>query len=74
VIGPSDALQVARVADGVLFVVQAGKVRLKLLTRACSDLSEMGANMLGTVFNREKLSKDQRYYYHEYYRGKERKY
>ena len=67
VIGPFDSLQIAQAVDGVLFVVQAGKVKNNLLTKARNSLNQMGATMLGTVVNCEKMSKDEQYYYHDYY-------
>lgn len=63
----SDALALARIADGVLFLVHAGKTHKAYAKKAMHDLSNMGARILGVVLNRAKQSKRERRLSKKYY-------
>jgi Mrp family chromosome partitioning ATPase len=51
----SDAAALGAVADGVVLVVEAGRTKKPVLTRAVDLLRKAGARVLGTVLNRRRL-------------------
>jgi len=51
----SDAAAIGAVADGVVLVVEAGRTKKPVLTRAVDLLRKAGARVLGTVLNRRRL-------------------
>ncbi len=53
----SDALTLARMAEGVLLVVKSGKVLLKHTSSAKQLLEQQGAHVLGAVLNQRKSSR-----------------
>jgi succinoglycan biosynthesis transport protein ExoP len=60
----SDALAIARLADGVVLVVDSNKTSKQFVRRACTRLSEARANIIGVVLN--KSMADGGYYKHYY--------
>lgn len=53
----SDALTLARMVEGVLFVVKSGKVLQKHAISAKQQLEQEGAHILGAILNHHKKSK-----------------
>ena len=51
----SDAAALGAVADGVVLVVEAGRTKKPVLTRAVDLLRKAGARVLGSVLNRRRL-------------------
>jgi len=51
ILAASEALELARVADGVLLVTKAAKTRTKLVSKAMSALLRAHANVVGLVMN-----------------------
>ena len=51
----SDAAALASVADAVVMVVEAGRTKKPVLTRAVELLRKSGARVLGSVLNRRRL-------------------
>ena len=50
-----DASALGALADGVVLVVQAGRTKRPVLTRAADLLRKAGARVLGSVLNRRVL-------------------
>ena len=67
VMGPSETLQMAKATDGVLFVVRAGRVNSDLLVNVRYELERIGANTLGMILNRQRMSRSESHYYNAYY-------
>jgi Mrp family chromosome partitioning ATPase len=66
----ADARVLARMVEGVVFVVRAGQVPKPMLRRAFTLLEATGANVLGAVLNcaDARGAGDSYYrYYHQYY-------
>ncbi|MBT3223764.1 MAG: CpsD/CapB family tyrosine-protein kinase, partial [Proteobacteria bacterium] len=66
----SDALVLASLVDGVMFVVQASRTSRQLVSNCCSKLQEVNQNLLGTVVNKLNIQQDgydYYYYYNDYY-------
>ncbi len=53
-----DAAPLSSLADGVVFVIRAGCLSFKAISEALLPLKETGANILGTVINQAKISKN----------------
>lgn len=63
----TDALILGRVANGVIFVLDAQSTNRKLAQRAVSQLQQVDARILGTVLNRMKKQPGSDYHYYNYY-------
>jgi uncharacterized protein involved in exopolysaccharide biosynthesis/Mrp family chromosome partitioning ATPase len=63
VIDIPNAVSLASLCDGVVFVIKAGKLTDKVLIEAMSGLKEAGANILGVVLNQADIKKE--YYYYQ---------
>jgi len=68
-IGVSDTAQLARMADGVVLVIQHRKYPRSLCKRAKDMVTSMGGNLLGVILNNINASHDSSSYYyeHQYY-------
>jgi len=64
-----DALIVSTLADGMVFIIQAGKTARKPFLRAIEELKQAKTKIIGVVFNEVKF-KEREYYspYYHYYR------
>lgn len=62
VLAVTDPVLVASRCDGVLFVVQAGKVKRERIVKAKAILEHSRARILGVVLNNVKLKKKELYY------------
>jgi capsular exopolysaccharide synthesis family protein len=51
----SEGIQLSRKVDGVVLVVRAGRTKRQLVELAIDQLSDAGANVIGTVLNRRKF-------------------
>lgn len=72
IIPASDALLLAPLTDGVVFVVQVGGTSKSIAKDATSQLQNSKANILGVLLNKADLKKDSYYkykYYQSYYGG-----
>lgn len=67
----TDAQIMASHCDGVLLVVDAGKVKREHALKAKSNLERANARLLGAVLN-NKNRKDEDEYYYDYYRTQDR--
>ena len=65
VMAASDALVLARLADGVILVVQSGKLPYELIRQAKKQLDDVKANLLGVLLNSVNVKRDG--YYSQYY-------
>jgi capsular exopolysaccharide synthesis family protein len=66
----ADAQALASLADGVVLVIELGKTRRPVLTRALDSLSRTGTRCLGVVINKAVAGKGgygYYYYYGHYY-------
>jgi len=66
VIAVTDAQIIASRCDGVVLVVDYGKVKRELAGKAKQLLEHAQANILGVVINNKKHAKDREYYYNYY--------
>jgi capsular exopolysaccharide synthesis family protein len=66
VVSVADAVALATFADGVVMVVQAGKVPHEVIRRATSQILAVKGRILGVVMNGVNLKRDG--YYYDYYR------
>ncbi|SDS29690.1 capsular exopolysaccharide family [Paenibacillaceae bacterium GAS479] len=71
VLAVTDSLIVSAMCQGVLLVVQAGKVKSELVRKAKANLEHVHARILGVVLNNTKSRKGDKYNY--YYYGAEAK-
>jgi polysaccharide biosynthesis transport protein len=69
VVALSDAAVLATQADGVLLVLEAGKTRREMATRATEALRRVNAHIVGTVLNRMPMRGGGYYYYYYYHYG-----
>ncbi|GIO12247.1 tyrosine protein kinase [Cohnella xylanilytica] len=60
----TDAQVVSTKCDGVILVMDQGKVKREIAQKAKSGLDKVGAKMLGVVLNNVKHKKNQGYYYY----------
>ena len=68
VLGVSDASVLAGAVDGVVLVVQHGKLPAALLSKAKTAVERAGGDLLGSVLNNVDLRSDSEYqYYTSYY-------
>ena len=63
----ADALMLSTQVDGVVLVARAGSIPRKQLVQTLRRLSDVNANVVGVVLNREKAGTDGHYY--DYYRA-----
>ena len=66
VVSVADAVALATFADGVVMVVQTGKVPHEVIRRATSQILAVKGRILGVVMNGVNLKRDG--YYYDYYR------
>ncbi len=66
VVSVADAVALATFADGVVMVVQTGKVPHEVIRRATSQILAVKGRILGVVLNGVNLKRDG--YYYDYYR------
>jgi len=64
VLGASETQELARIADGVLVLTQAGATTGKLVSEALSTIARTGANLIGLVMNQVKPSATVGYPHH----------
>jgi len=67
ILGVSDVGLLARLADEVIFVLEAGKLRKTIAARGMSILRDMGAKVTGVVLSNVRYSKGDYFYYARYY-------
>lgn len=67
-----DAAALAEHADGAIMVISSGSQEIRLLRASIEQLKKAGANFLGIVLNKVKVSRTSSYYRYGdyYYRGK----
>jgi len=63
----SDALLLAPQTDGVVFVVQSGRVNRGLIRKAVDQLRHAKANLIGVVINKADVDTKSYYNYYSYY-------
>ena len=66
-LGFSESLQLASIADGVVLVALAGKTDRKAVSAAVNTLTQLRANIVGLVLNRVKRHHSDHYYHYGYY-------
>jgi len=67
VLAVTDATLLSRAMDGVLVVVAMKMTPREIVRRACEELRQAKANILGIVANRISMTKRTDYYYYAYY-------
>ncbi len=67
----SDYIHIAKVSDGVLFLVAYASTTKTQVVDAIKELKKNGANVIGSVFTMYDVSKDQNYYKGRYYKYQE---
>lgn len=66
----TDGVLIASMVDGVILVVNSGKISRQLVKRTQQLLSDVGAKLCGVVLNNASLnSQDKYHYYQEYYQN-----
>lgn len=65
----TDSMVLARLADGVIFVVDYGKTTNEMAKAALEKLKKVDAKILGVVINKTPIKKSGRYEYYYYYYG-----
>ncbi len=63
----TDALILARLADGVVIVINSQRTSRATIGKAVKSLQQIEARILGVVLNRVKTQKGESYYYQSYY-------
>ncbi|MCJ8010470.1 CpsD/CapB family tyrosine-protein kinase [Paenibacillus sp. KQZ6P-2] len=66
VMAVADGLIVASISDGVILVVQAGKVKREFIKKTKEKLELAKANILGVVLNNKKYTKSEAHQYYYY--------
>lgn len=69
IIAVTDAQIMASKADGTIFVINSGGAKKDMVLKSKELLELVGANVIGAIFNRVKVSGDN-YYYYYYGEGK----
>jgi capsular exopolysaccharide synthesis family protein len=67
----TDSVLISPLVDGVLLVVQGGRVSRGIVRRSRQMLQDVGAKIFGVVLNNVKLQRDDyyyKYYYNHYYK------
>lgn len=67
----SDYIHIAKISDGVLFLVAYASTTKTQVVDAIKELKKNGANILGSVFTMYDINKDQNYYKGRYYKYQE---
>jgi len=67
IIALTDAQIVSSLSDGVLLVIDAGKVKQSIALRAKANLEQVNARILGVVLNNITHKEHDYYYYYNYY-------
>jgi len=68
VLALTDAQIVSSLSDGVLLVIDSGKVRQQIALRAKANLEQVNARILGVILNNV-IHKESEHYYYSYYYG-----
>src|SRR5690606_24653375 len=63
VIAVSDALYIARLADGVIFVVAQNEAKKAVINEAISTLKQNNVNIIGSVFTQVDIKENELYSY-----------
>ena len=63
----ADAVIVAGLTDGVIMVIESGKMSKRILGRVNQLLEHVKVKILGVVFNKAPLGASSYYYYYQYY-------
>lgn len=73
VVAVTDAVVMSKIVDGVVLIAKAGKTTREIVAKATRQLSDVGAQILGSVLNDFNIrSAGYRYYYYYYhYRSRE---
>lgn len=66
ILAVTDAQLLASKSDGVLMVINAGKVKKEVVLKAKENLTRVNARMLGVVLNNVKRKASEEYYYYYY--------
>jgi capsular exopolysaccharide synthesis family protein len=66
VLAVTDAQLLASQSDGVLMVINAGKIKKDIATKAKENLLRVNARLLGVVLNNVKHRASEEYYYYYY--------
>ncbi len=72
VLSASDSLEIAPITDGVVMVVKAGSTPIPSVQTAMTQISDVGAKIIGCILNNVDFQKEDYYYsyyryYHHYY-------
>ncbi|MDO8525672.1 MAG: CpsD/CapB family tyrosine-protein kinase [Candidatus Omnitrophota bacterium] len=67
ILAVTDAQLLAFNVDGVILVVQCGKVAREVALKAKQNLEDVKANIIGVILNNLDISKGSYYYYNKYY-------
>lgn len=65
VLAVADSLIVSSICDGVILVVQEGRVKRDLVRKAKESLERVNAKLIGVVLNNVKRRKEGYYYYYQ---------
>lgn len=65
----ADTSLLANIADGVVFVLRAGKTNLRAASTAKEKIAEAKGRVIGVVINDAEPAKEDKYYYYHYYYG-----
>ena len=68
----ADASILGSFLDGVILVVQAGRLGIRIIQQAKDELSKVQANMIGVVLNQFDMDREGYYSNYYYYHGKDR--
>lgn len=63
----TDSQILATICDGVVLVIDSGKVKIALAQKAKENLTQVNAKILGVVINNVKRGQQDDYYYYYYY-------
>jgi len=66
ILAVTDAQLLASKSDGVLMVINAGKVKKEVVLKAKENLTRVNARILGVVLNNVKRKASEEYYYYYY--------
>jgi tyrosine-protein kinase Etk/Wzc len=68
VIPVNDAIILGAVVDGVIFVMESGKITFTMLEHVKEMVTKAGLNLIGVVFNKMHVPRSSYYHYHYYKR------
>lgn len=63
----NDAFAIAAVSDGLVYVIEAGRVTFSMVENAKTRFDQAGINLIGVVFNKLKIHSSGYYNYKYYY-------